>query len=66
VRELSTAMTRACADAVDVEIETWLRKICNALDLDRAAILSTVGARRARAYNTPVAPSELSAVSAEL
>lgn len=38
VRELSTAMTRACADAVDGEIENWLGNICIALDLDRAAI----------------------------
>jgi signal transduction histidine kinase len=43
VRDLSTAMTRACADAVDVEIETWLGKICNALDLDRAAIYQRLG-----------------------
>jgi signal transduction histidine kinase len=38
VGELSTAMARAQADAVDREIESWLGKICRALDLDRSAI----------------------------
>ena len=38
VGELSTAMTRAEADAVDTEVETWLGKICRALDLDRSAV----------------------------
>jgi hypothetical protein len=38
VGELSTAMTRASAPAVDNEIETWLGKICQALDLDRSAV----------------------------
>lgn len=38
VSELSTAMTRAPAHAVDREIETWLGKICLALDLDRSAV----------------------------
>jgi len=38
VPELSTAMARAPAHAVDREIETWLGKICKALDLDRSAI----------------------------
>ncbi len=31
-------MARATADAVDREIENWLGKICEALDLDRSAI----------------------------
>jgi signal transduction histidine kinase len=31
-------MARAPADAVDREIESWLGKICRALDLDRSAI----------------------------
>lgn len=38
VEELSEAMARASADAVDREIESWLSKICRALDLDRSAI----------------------------
>jgi signal transduction histidine kinase len=38
VGELSAAMTRAPADAVDREIESWLGKICRALGLDRCAI----------------------------
>jgi signal transduction histidine kinase len=38
VGELSTAMARASADEVDREIESWLRKICQVLDLDRSAI----------------------------
>jgi len=38
VSELSAAMTRAPAHAVDREIDTWLAKICKALDLDRSAI----------------------------
>jgi signal transduction histidine kinase len=38
VGELSAAMARAQADAVDREIESWLGKICRALDLDRSAI----------------------------
>ena len=36
--ELSAAMARASADVVDREIELWLGKICEALDLDRSAI----------------------------
>jgi len=31
-------MARVSADAVDCEIESWLGKICRALDLDRSAI----------------------------
>jgi len=38
VSELSAAMTRASAHEVDREIEVWLAKICQALDLDRSAI----------------------------
>ena len=38
VSELSAAMTRAAAHEVDREIDTWLAKICQALDLDRSAI----------------------------
>ena len=38
VGELSAAMARAPADAVDREIESWLGKISRALDLDRSAI----------------------------
>jgi signal transduction histidine kinase len=38
VDELSAAMTRTPADAVDREIETWLGKICEDLGLDRSAI----------------------------
>ena len=38
VDELSMAMTRAPAAAVDREIESWLGKICQALDLDRSGI----------------------------
>jgi signal transduction histidine kinase len=38
VSELSAAMTRAAAHEVDHEIEVWLAKICQALDLDRSAI----------------------------
>ncbi len=36
--ELSVAMTRAQANEVDREIESWLGKICRALDLDRSGI----------------------------
>jgi signal transduction histidine kinase len=38
VSELSAAMARVSADAVDREIETWLGRICQALDLDRSGI----------------------------
>src|SRR5271156_1721983 len=38
VGELSAAMARAPADSVDREIESWLGKICLALDLDRSGI----------------------------
>jgi len=38
VGELSEAMARVPADAVDREIESWLGKICRALDLDRSAV----------------------------
>lgn len=38
VGELSAAMARVPAEAVDGEIDTWLGKICRALDLDRSAI----------------------------
>ncbi len=38
VGELSAAMARAPANAVDGEIESWLGKICQALDLDRSAV----------------------------
>jgi signal transduction histidine kinase len=38
VDELSAAMAYATGDAVDREIETWLEKICVALDLDRSAV----------------------------
>jgi signal transduction histidine kinase len=38
VGELSADMARAPADAVDREIESWLGKICQALDLDRCNI----------------------------
>jgi len=36
--ELSAAMARVPADAVDSEIETWLGKICLALGLDRSTV----------------------------
>jgi|SRR5579862_25778 len=36
--ELSAAMARVPADEVDQEIELWLGKICQALDLDRSAV----------------------------
>ncbi len=38
VGELSAAMARVPADAVDREIDSWLGKICQALDLDRSAV----------------------------
>ena len=38
VGELSAAMARAPAEAVDREIDTWLGKICRTLDLDRSAV----------------------------
>jgi signal transduction histidine kinase len=38
VGELSAAMALAPADSVDGEIESWLAKICQVLDLDRSAI----------------------------
>jgi signal transduction histidine kinase len=38
VDELSAAMTRTPAHAVDGEIEKWLGKICEALGLDRSGI----------------------------
>jgi signal transduction histidine kinase len=38
VGELSAAMARVPADEVDREIELWLGKICQALDLDRSAV----------------------------
>lgn len=38
VGELSAAMARVPADEVDREIESWLGKICRALDLDRSAV----------------------------
>jgi signal transduction histidine kinase len=44
VGELSAAMARVSADAVDREIETWLGKICQSLDLDRSGIYESDGA----------------------
>jgi GAF domain-containing protein len=38
VGEMSAAMALATADRVDGEIESWLGKICQALDLDRSNI----------------------------
>jgi signal transduction histidine kinase len=38
VDELSAAMALAPADAVDREVESWLGKISEALDLDRSAV----------------------------
>ena len=38
VDELSAAMARAPAEAVDGKIKDWLEKICLALDLDRSAV----------------------------
>ncbi len=38
VGELSAAMARVPADEVDREIELWLGKICQVLDLDRSAV----------------------------
>jgi signal transduction histidine kinase len=38
VGELSEAMARVPADVVDHEVDSWLGKICRALDLDRSAI----------------------------
>jgi signal transduction histidine kinase len=38
VGELSAAMARVPADAVDREIESWLGRICQILDLDRGAV----------------------------
>ncbi len=38
VGELSAAMARVPAGAVDGEIESWLGKICEALGLDRSAV----------------------------
>jgi signal transduction histidine kinase len=38
ISELSAAMARVPADAVDSEIDAWLGKICLALDLDRSAV----------------------------
>jgi signal transduction histidine kinase len=38
VGELSAAMARVPADSVDREIESWLGKICETLDLDRSGV----------------------------
>jgi len=38
VSDLSSAMARVPADAVDREIDAWLGKICLSLDLDRSAV----------------------------
>jgi signal transduction histidine kinase len=38
VDELSAAMARVTADAVDREIDVWQGKICEALDLDRSGV----------------------------
>jgi hypothetical protein len=38
----SAVMTRTPADGVDGEIETWLGKICLALELDRSGIMSVI------------------------
>jgi signal transduction histidine kinase len=38
VDELSAAMARVPADAVDGEIDVWLGRICRALGLDRSAV----------------------------
>jgi hypothetical protein len=46
VDELSATMAQAPAEAVDREIETWLGKICIALDLDRSAIYERDSAGR--------------------
>ena len=47
VGELSAAMARVPADEVDREIELWLGKISQALNLDRSAIYEREFAGRA-------------------
>jgi signal transduction histidine kinase len=43
VDELSAVMAQTSANAVDAQIETWLARICLALDLDRSAIYQRDG-----------------------
>jgi signal transduction histidine kinase len=43
VVELSAAMARVPADSVDQEIDLWLGKICQSLDLDRCAVYERQG-----------------------
>jgi signal transduction histidine kinase len=58
VGELSAAMARVPADEVDREIELWLGKICQALDLDRSAVYERDSADQpVRATHTWVRPN---------
>ena len=58
VGELSAAMARVPADDVDREIELWLGKICQALNLDRGAVYERDSPDdRVRATHTWVRPN---------
>jgi signal transduction histidine kinase len=61
VDELSAAMTRAPAHAVDTEIQVWLGKICHALGLDRSGIYERDSpldpARTTHTWRRPEIPS---------
>jgi len=58
VGELSAAMALVPADEVDREIEQWLGKICQALDLDRSAVYERDSQdERVRATHTWVRPN---------
>src|SRR5215831_7078212 len=58
VDELSAAMARAPAEAVDGKIKDWLEKICLALDLDRSAVYQRdAPGSDVRASHTWVRPS---------
>jgi signal transduction histidine kinase len=57
VEELSVAIAKAPAEAVDVEIERWLATICLALDLDRSAVYERSPSNEVRTSHTWVRPN---------
>jgi signal transduction histidine kinase len=57
VDELSAAIAKAPAEAVDADIQVWLERICLALDLDRSAIYERGPTNRVRTSHTWVRPN---------
>jgi signal transduction histidine kinase len=57
VDELSAGIAKAAAEAVDAEIEIWLRRICVSLDLDRCAIYERSSSNEVRTSHMWVRPN---------